>query len=70
MVRKTSSKQKELIAEFLGNIGVAWFAAGVIGVFLSGSRNPLEIAVSVTWGVALSIAFLYAGTYLMKGVPS
>lgn len=67
-MKKLSSVQKQLIAEFLTNIGVAWFAAGVVGIFLTGLRNPLEIGVSLGWGLLFSVAFLYAGIYLIKGV--
>ena len=31
-MKKLSAGQKKLIAEFLSNIGVAWFVAGVVNL--------------------------------------
>jgi len=56
-MKKLSNKAKQLIAEFLSNIGVAWFAAGVIGVFLGGAKTFSQIIISVGWGLLLSLIF-------------
>lgn len=67
-MKKISIGQKQLIAEFLSNIGVTWFAAGVIGVFLGGAKNLLEIFFSVSWGLLFSLLFISTGFYLLRGV--
>ena len=69
-MKKISVGQKKLIAEFLANIGVAWFAAGVISIFISGTENPKEIFFSIIWGLVLSFAFLLIAASLLKGVKS
>lgn len=63
---KIAFVQKQLIAEFLENIGVAWFAAGVIGVFVSGTKNMFDIGISITWGIVLSVIFLWGGVNVIK----
>lgn len=60
-------KEKEIVAEYLSNIAVAWFAAGVIGIFIGGAKNIGEISISLLWGLILSGTFLYAGTVVLKG---
>jgi len=67
-VRKISEGQKKLIAEFLANNGVAWFAGGVIGSFSSWPKHILEAIISLVWGLAFSVGFLRAGLFFMKGV--
>jgi hypothetical protein len=42
-----SSQKLQLIAEFLSNIGVAWFASGVISILLGNIRNPKDILFSL-----------------------
>lgn len=69
-MKNISGAQKQFVAEFLGNIAVTWFAAGVIGVFLGGAKTFLEILLSISWGLFFSVAFLYAGIYLIKGVKT
>ncbi len=66
-MKKISPKQKQLAAEFFANIAVAWFAAGVIGIFLGGYRNTEQLLISLSWGLSLSFLFLYVGLYLIKG---
>lgn len=61
-----SKDQRKLVADFLINIGVAWFAGGVIGIFLGGSKEAFEILSSLLWGIVLSNIFLWAGVYLIK----
>ena len=58
--------QKRLIADFFANIGVAWFAAGVIGVFVGGQRSINDIFISLSWGIFFSFVFLSAGTITLK----
>ena len=69
-MKKFSIEQKKLISEFLANIGVAWFAAGVIGIFVSGVGSPIQILGSLSWGIVLSLIFLWWGSTLLKGVKS
>lgn len=63
-----SSGQKKLAADFLTNIGVAWFAGGVISLFVSGSRNVVDLLVSLVWGIGFSGAFFLFGFWLLRGV--
>jgi len=60
-------EQKRLIAEFLANIGVAWFAAGVIGIFVNKTSLLDEAMRSLSWGLGFSSLFLFAGTVIIKG---
>lgn len=66
-MKKISTSQKQVIAEFLANIGVAWFAAGVIGVFITKTGSVLTIIGSFSWGIVLSLVFLWSGVILIKG---
>lgn len=67
---KANTDQLRLIAEFLSNIGVAWFAAGVIGVFISGIDNRIQAVYSVSWSIALSVVFLFFGLYALRGAKT
>ena len=69
-VKKLSVGQQRLIAEFLSNIGVAWFAAGVISSFSSWPKSLLETIVPFVWGIALSASFLRIALFFAKGVKS
>lgn len=62
--------QKRLVAEFLANIGVAWFTAGVIGIFVASYASIAQILGSLTWGIVLSMISLWLGSTLLKGVKS
>ena len=62
--------QKRLVAEFLANIGVAWFTAGVIGIFIASTISLTQVISSLSWGIILSIMFLGLGSFLLKGVKS
>ena len=66
IMKKISKSQKQIIAEFLTNIGVAWFAAGVISVFVSKPKNFLEIIFSVSWGIIISFLFLLMSVYTIR----
>jgi hypothetical protein len=63
-----SSGQKKLAADFLTNIGVAWFAAGVIGLFVGEARDLNNLLTSLSWGIGFSILFFMVGWRFMKGV--
>lgn len=67
-MKKLSSAQRKLIAEFLSNIGVAWFAGGVISIFVGTSRTPFENFLSIMWGITYSIIFLAFAMFTVKGV--
>lgn len=66
-MKKFRNEQKKLLADFLANIGVAWFAAGVIGLFVSGVKNFLDAGLSLVWGLVLSAIFLWFGMIVVKG---
>lgn len=59
-------EQKRLIAEFFSNVGVAWFAAGVIGIFVNKTAETFEIIRSLVWGIGFSYLFLSIGTVIIK----
>lgn len=67
-MRKFSLDQNGLIAEFMTNIGVAWFAAGVIGAFIGGSKTIPEIIISISWGIVVSLIFLGGGLYFIRNI--
>ena len=69
-MKKLSAGQKKLIAEFLSNIGVAWFVAGVVNLFVSRPKTLAELAVSLVWGISFAVAFLRGGLFFTKGVKS
>lgn len=64
--RKLSINERKLIADFLANIGVAWFAAGVIGVFITRPKNIIDITLQIFWGIAFSGGFLRLGLFSLK----
>lgn len=66
-MKKFRNEQKKLLADFLANIGVAWFAAGVIGLFISGAKNIIDAVLSLVWGFGLSAIFLWFGMIVVKG---
>lgn len=65
-MKKVTAKQRYFIADYFGNIAVAWFAAGVIGIFISGAKTFSGIVVSMAWGIALSMIFLVIGYRIIK----
>lgn len=65
MTSENSDKRK-LVAEFFSNIGVAWFAAGVIGVFVNGVQDLNNALFSIGWGVVFGVGFLFAGMKALK----
>lgn len=62
--------QRRLVAEFLANIGVAWFTAGVIGIFIASTTSLTKVISSLSWGIILSTIFVWFGFSLLKGVKS
>lgn len=66
-MKKFREEQRKLLADFLANIGVAWFAAGVIGLFVSGVKNIIDAGLSLAWGLGLSAIFLWFGMIVVKG---
>jgi hypothetical protein len=59
--------QNKLIADFFVNIGVAWFTAGVIGVFINKGLTQIEILYSVGWGVGFASLSLLLAVVIIKG---
>jgi len=60
-----SAKQKQLLAEILGNMAVAWFTVGVISPLFLANPNPDRVAVSVSAGILLTVAFILASLSLI-----
>lgn len=65
-MKKKVQDEKQLVAEFFSNIGVAWFASGVIGIFLGEIKAPNKILASLTWGITFSFIFLLIGVQFVK----
>ena len=63
---KFTFKQKELLANFLSNIGVAWFAGGIVGSVFSSSRDVNQILIYSIWGLISSMVFIISGILLVK----
>lgn len=63
---KFTSKQKELLANFMSNIGVAWFAGGIVGSIFNPSRDVYQILTYSLWGLISSIIFIMSGILLVK----
>lgn len=70
LMEKLSVGQKRLIAEFLSNIGVGWFAAGVISSFPFWQKSLLGSVVSFLWGTTFSVGFLRIALFFTKGVKT
>lgn len=67
---RLSVGQRKVVAEFLSNIGVAWFGAGVISPFLSRPKNLSETIIPFIWGIVLAIGFLRIALFFTKGIKS
>lgn len=65
-MKNVETNQRKLIADFFSNIGVAWFAAGVIGIFVNRIDGTIEILKSLLWGIGFSYLFLSVGTVIIK----
>lgn len=65
--KRLSNGEKRLLAEFVANIGVAWFAAGVIGLF-AGGKSSVQVIFSLSWGMLFTVIFLRVALALIKGV--
>lgn len=65
-MKQIAFEQKKLMANFLANIGVAWFASGVIGIFVNRITNKSDIYVSLVWGLGYSFIFLYWRILVIK----
>jgi hypothetical protein len=51
---KLSPEQRRVLSEFIANIGIAWFAGGVVApVFVA--RKLSEIIIPGMWGLLLAI---------------
>ncbi|PIU28636.1 hypothetical protein COT08_00805 [Candidatus Woesebacteria bacterium CG07_land_8_20_14_0_80_44_9] len=59
-------KQKELLASFVSNIGVAWFAGGIIGSVFNPSRDIYQILTYSLWGLISSVVFIMSGILLIR----
>lgn len=65
-MKQVAFERKKLAANFFANIGVAWFASGVIGIFINQMTDKNDIVVSLIWGVGYGFLFLFAGMYVLK----
>jgi hypothetical protein len=64
--RIESTAKLKLVAEFFSNVAVAWFAAGVIGVFVGGVKSLSDAFISLSWGISFSFVFLLIGTGFVR----
>lgn len=67
---KATSAQRKLLADSVSNIGVAWFAGGVVGAFVNKSATVVDLIISISWGLGLSILSIFLAFYLLKGVKA
>lgn len=66
MARRLKVKQVQLLAEILGNIGVAWFAGGIIGpIFLAPIRIS-QLWYTFTVGGVMAAAFIWIALLIIK----
>lgn len=63
---KKIKPEYQLVAEFFSNIAVAWFTAGVIGVFISKKTSIFSYFYSIGWGLFFSFIFLLIAVKLIK----
>jgi len=62
---RLSIEQKRILSEFLANIGVAWFAGGIVApLFIS--NKITEIIIPGVWGLILSIISLSFSLLIVK----
>jgi len=59
--------KNKVYSEFLTNLAVAWFAAGIISSLYAGSENPTKTLVSVVSGVLGTWASLKLAIPWSKG---
>lgn len=65
-MKRLSHSQRFILAEFLANIAVAWFAGGIVGpVFVS--KNLLESLGSSFWAVVFAVLSLVFALWIVKG---
>lgn len=65
-MRITVKPEKQLVSEFFSNIGVAWFAGGVISAFNRGFSEIFQSLISIIWGITLSLVFLFIGIIIIN----
>lgn len=63
---KLGPKQIGLLSNFLANIGVAWFAGGIVGTFFSEQKDVTQIITYISWGFILSTIFILSGILLIR----
>jgi hypothetical protein len=62
---KLTINQKDRLSDFLANIGVAWFAGGIIAPFFT-FKNLTEIIIPGLWGLFLAIIFISLSLNIRK----
>lgn len=66
-MKKISTGQKRLLAEFSTNIGVAWFAGSVVGTFVAFPVSSERTFITIVVGLLFSLVFLSIGFFTLKG---
>jgi len=56
------------MSEILGNISVAWFAAGVIAPMFTSRGSGIDVLASLLIGIVMTGIFGSASVVLMKGL--
>lgn len=62
---KLSLRQKSVLSESVANIGVAWFAGGVVASVFT-AKTILEVIIPGTWGMILAILFISMALFILK----
>lgn len=65
-MKRKVKRESQLVAEFFSNIGVAWFAGGVISAFSRGFGEFFQSLISIIWGIVLSLVFLFVGIIIIN----
>jgi hypothetical protein len=67
-MKKLSIGQKKISAEILGNIAVAWFAAGIIGPLFSPDLKISNFLVNFMVSLVMTLAFSLGALKVVRKV--
>jgi len=64
-MKKLSRDQRRVLSEAVSNIGVAWFAGGVVASMFT-SKTVLDMIGPSLWGTVLATLFISFGVSILK----
>lgn len=62
---KLSLDQKRILSEFLANIGVTWFAGGIVATVFT-AKKMSEFIIPGIWGLSLAILSIIFSLQIIK----